>query len=183
MIRQERPYQTEDPDSDRWVRSIHAYLGKRSHVEILSKETDNHPLRADAERTMQSLHRRETTKAAELLLTGIGKSQDNQQIKAAQFLFAHLNLMKIEPNALRDAFSSAVTEQTPVKNIRAVVQTAGIVAPDLNDNNSRLALHQGLNSIKNKLRKEKIMADIKHEIMEVKSQISNSKSNSTSNWS
>ena len=172
MNRSERLYQQEDPDSDRWIKNIQTYLGKRSHVEILSREIDhpesNHPLRAQAERTMQSFRSIETTKAAQLLLSGIGKSQDGQQIKAAQFLFSHLNLLKIEPKKLKDAFSSAVTERTPINNIRAVIQTGEIIAPHLTNNSTREDLYQGLNSIKDKLPKDKArMADINHEIMSV----------------
>jgi predicted DNA-binding protein YlxM (UPF0122 family) len=156
MGEQEHLYQSEDPNSNRWARSIGVLLRQKATVEILSKEKDhpenNHPVRLQAKKLMQSLRPKEATGAAQLLLSGIGESKDNKQIKAAQFLFASLDFLKMDQRSLRTAFAAAATKDTPVENIRAVIRTGEIIIPDIPESDG-LRLQNTLSGIRKHLPK------------------------------
>jgi hypothetical protein len=150
--REERLYHREDHHSDRWVRSIRAFLGTEHTVDVLSKTKSSpenfHPLRLQAKSTMQSFRPIETANAAEFLLSGIGKSSNEKEIKAAQFLFTHLDLMKMSREEINNAFTSAITEETPADNIEAIIQTGLLAEFSIMNPETKRAIKSALNHIK-----------------------------------
>jgi hypothetical protein len=172
MSRQENLYQSEDPSSNRWARSIGVFLGHETNIEILSKEAErpegNHPLCIQAKSIMQSFRSIETANAMTLLLSGIGEFKNGKKIKAAQFLFSSLDFSKIDHDFLRDTFTSAVTNETPTDNIHAVIKTGEKIAPNLLSNEAKFAVLRGLHNIQIKLPEDSITEDIKAHIEQVK---------------
>jgi hypothetical protein len=165
----------EQPTIERSTKIIRELLNNTSSVAILNIEDDhpnnNHPLRIQAKSKMQSLQSTETANAMALLLSGIGTFKDGEKIRAAQFLFSHLDFLKVDPDKLKEAFTAAITDQTSVDNIHAVIKTGEATAPHLLDNDTKLAMLRGIHNIQIKLPEDSLTEDIKAHIEQAKKSI------------